>query len=107
MDDILSTSQNADNEDSSSKEADLPGPGEICRLIPADASRRSPDIFLAKVLKYASDGQKVRLAWLEQIEGTPNRYRFQVGHSVWEEKVTSLIYPLDVIYNRQEGYYEL
>ena len=107
VDEIPGTSHNADNDDSSSEEADLPSPGEICALIPADASPRSPDIFLAKVLKYASDGQTVRLAWLEQIEGTPNHYRFQVGHSVWEENVTSLIYPLDVFYNRDEGYYEL
>ena len=108
VDDIPATSCNADEkEDGSEEERDLPTPGEICALIPADARPSSPEIFLAKVLKYSSDGQSVRLAWLERIEGKPNHYKFQVGHSVWEEKVSSLIYPLDVCYNRDEGSYEL
>jgi len=110
VDDVPGTSCNVDDEvedDSSGEERDLPAPGEICALIPADARAKSPEIFLAKVLKYSADGQSVRLAWLKQIEGKPNHYKFQVGHSVWEEKVSSLIYPLDVTYKRDEGSYEL
>ena len=103
------TSYNADDEDEdlSGEESYPPAPGEICALIPADARATSPDIFLAKVLKYSSDGQTVRLAWLQQVEGKSNHYKFQVGHSAWEEKISSLIYPLDVSYNRDEGSYEL
>lgn len=113
VDETADTSYHADAEDqeeqnsSGEGEIERPTPGEICALIPADARASSPEIFLAKVLKYGSDGQTVRLAWLQQIEGTPNHYKFQVGHSVWEEKVSSLIYPLDVAYDRDEGSYEL
>ena len=109
MDETEGTSYHAEEEveDLSGDESDPPAIGEICALIPADARATSPEIFLAKVLKYNSDGQTVRLAWLQQIEGRPNHYKFQVGHSVWEEKVSSLIYPLDVSYNRDEGNYEL
>ena len=59
-----------------------------------DVRAISPDIFLAKVLKYSSDGQTMRLVWLQQVEGKPNHYKFHVGHSAWEEK--SLIYSLDI-----------
>ena len=109
VDDTPGTSYNADDEDEdlSGEESYPPAPGEICALVPADARATSPDIFLAKVLKYSSDGQTVRLAWLQQVEGRPNHYKFQVGHSAWEEKISSLIYPLDVSYNRDEGSYEL
>ena len=109
VDDAPGTSYNADDEeeDLSEDESYPPAPGEICALIPADARATSPEIFLAKVLKYSSDGQTVRLAWLQQVEGKPNHYKFQVGHSAWEEKISSLIYPLDVSYNRDEGSYEL
>ena len=67
----------------------------------------SPEIFLAKVLKYSSECQTVHLAWLQQVEGKPNQYKFQVGHSVLEEKVSSLIYSLGVSYNWDKGSYEL
>ena len=109
VDDAPGTSYNADDEeeDLSEDESYPPAPGEICALIPADARATSPEIFLAKVLKYSSDGHTVRLAWLQQVEGKPNHYKFQVGHSAWEEKISSLIYPLDVSYNRDEGSYEL
>ena len=109
VDDAPGTSYNADDEeeDLSEDESYPPAPGEICALIPADARATSAEIFLAKVLKYSSDGQTVRLAWLQQVEGKPNHYKFQVGHSAWEEKISSLIYPLDVSYNRDEGSYEL
>ena len=113
VDETADTSYHADVEDqeeqnsSGEGEIERPTPGEICALIPADARATSPEIFLAKVLKYGSDGQTVRLAWLQQIEGTPNNYKFQVAHSVWEEKVSSLIYPLDVAYDRDQGSYEL
>ena len=109
VDDRVGTPYHADEEeeDSSGEESDRPAPGEICALVPSDARATSPEIFLAKVLKYGSDGQTVRLAWLQQIEGKPNHYKFQVGHLVWEEQVSSLIYPLDVTYDRDEGSYEL
>ena len=109
VDDAPGTSYNADDEsdDSLGEESYPPAPGEICALIPADARAATSEIFLAKVLKYSSDGQTVRLAWLQQVEGKPNHYKFQVGHSAWEEKISSLIYPLDVSYNRNEGSYEL
>jgi len=100
---------NADDEeaDLSGDESCSPTPGDICALIPADAHTTTSEIFLAKVLKYSSDGQTVRLAWLQQLEGQPNHYKFQVSHSAWEEKISSLICPLDVSYNRNEGIYEL
>ena len=109
VDDNPGTSYNADDEeeDLSGDESCPPAPGEICALILADARATASEIFLAKVLKYNADGQTVRLAWLEQLEGQPNHYKFQVGHSAWEEKISSLIYPLDVSYNRNEGIYEL
>lgn len=59
VDDIPGTSHNAENEDLSSEERDLTALGEIYVLIPTDAQPRSPDIFVAKVLKYNSDGQTV------------------------------------------------
>ena len=109
VDEIPGKSYNADveEEDLSGEERELPAPGEICAVIPADAKARSHEMFLARVLKYSSDGQSVRLAWLDQIEGKPNHYKFQVGHSVLEEKVSSLIYPLDVTHNQEKGSYEL
>ena len=109
VDDTPGTSYNADDEeeDLSGDESCPPAPGEICALIPADARATTSEIFLAKVLKHNADGQTVRLAWLQQLDGQPNHYKFQVGHSAWEEKISSLIYPLDVSYNRNEGIYEL
>ena len=74
-----------EEEDLSGEEGDPPAPGEICALIPMDTCTTSAEIFLAKGLKYSSDGQTVRLACL-QLVGKPNHHKFQVGHSIWEEK---------------------
>ena len=106
--DIPVPSWNVDDEDTDSEEERiLPAVGEMCALVPSDVKSDSPDIFLAKVLMYSPDGETAPLAWFKQLDGYANHYKFQVGHSVWEEKVTSLIYPLDVSYNREEGIYEL
>ena len=101
VDETPGTSYNADDEEEtlSGEESYPPAPGEICALIPIDARAATPEIFLARVLKYSSDSETVRLAWLQQVEGKPNHYKFQVGHSAWEEKISSLIYPLVVSYN--------
>jgi len=83
VDDTPGTSYNADDEevDLSGDESSSSAPGDICMLIPRDARTATSEIFLAKVLKYSSDGLTVRLAWLQQLEGQPNHYKFQVGHS--------------------------
>ena len=86
---------------------DLPSPGEICALVAADATANDPRVLLAKVLKYTVDGSNARLAWLKELESRPNYFAFQVGCDVWEEKSSALIYPVDVIYHRSDGIYEL
>lgn len=96
-----------ESEEEEEEERVLPAPGEICALIPSDVNPKSPEIFLAKVLKYNEDCTLARLAWFKEDAVKPNHYRFQVGHSVWEERVSSLIYPLDIAYNRGDGTYEL
>ena len=85
----------------------LLSPGEMCALLLSDVRSSSPKIFLAKVLNYNADGRTVRLAWFREIDGSPYHYKFQIGNSVWEESVSSLIYPLDISYNREDGVYEL
>jgi len=109
LDDIPGPSSNAEcpGSDSSEEERMLPSPGEMCALLPSDVRSSSPEIFLAKVLHYNADGRTVRLAWFREIDGSPNHYKFQIGNSVWEESVSSLIYPLDISYNREDGVYEL
>ena len=95
------------SEEEESPDDDLPSPGEICALVPFDATRERPSVFLAKVLKYTADGKTARLAWLKEIETRPNYYQFQTGSDVWEEKASALIYPVDVIFHRLDGTYEL
>lgn len=100
----------SEDEQSHSEEEDgdrLPPVGEICALIPSDANGKSPEIFVARVLKYSEDRQTVRLAWLKEDQDRVNCYKFEVGHATWEEKVSSVIYPIDLWYNRHEGIYEL
>lgn len=55
---------------------DLPSPGEMCALVPADSSQKSPSVFLAKVLKYTMDGKSARLAWFKELETRPTYYEF-------------------------------
>ena len=86
---------------------DLPSPGEMRALVPADSSQKKPSVFLAKVLKYTADGKSVRLAWFKELETRPTYYEFQPGTGVWEEKTSSLIYPVDVVFHRLDGTYEL
>ena len=94
--------------DGSDRETDdLPCPGEMCALVASDASQKNPSVFLAKVLKYTADGSSVRLAWFKELETRPTFYEFQPGTDVWEEKASSLIYPVDVVFHRLEGTYEL
>ena len=107
MDDPVPPSDSDDEDTNSQAERIPPAIGEMCALLPSDVQAKSPEIFLAKVLKYSPDGRTVRLAWFKEVDGHTNHYKFQVGHSVWEENVSSLIYPVDVFYNRLEGVYEL
>lgn len=94
--------------DGSEREAeDLPSPGEMCALVPSDSSQRDPTVFLAKVLKYTADGKSARLAWFKEVETRPTYYEFQAGTDVWEENTSSLIYPVDVVFHRLDGTYEL
>ena len=86
---------------------DLPSPGEMGALVPLDASQKNPTVFLAKVLKYTAYGNSARLAWFKEVETRPTYYEFQPGTSVWEETTSSLIYPVDVVYHRLDGTYEL
>lgn len=86
---------------------DLPSPGEMCALVPSDSSQKNPSVFLAKVLKYTADGKSARLAWFKEVETRPTHYEFQPGTDVWEEKASSLIYPVDVVFHRLDGTYEL
>ena len=58
---------------------DLPSPGEICALVPSDASLNDPKVLLAKVLKYTADGKNARLAWFKELDSCPNHFEFQVG----------------------------
>ena len=86
---------------------DLPSPGEMCALVPSDASFNDPKVLLAKVLKYTADGKNARLAWFKELDSRPNHFEFQVGTDVWQEKSSALIYPVDVRYHRSDGVYEL
>ena len=86
---------------------DLPSPGEMCALVPSDSSQKNPSVFLAKVLKYTAYGKSVRLAWFREVETRPTYYEFQPGTGVWEERTSSLIYPIDVVFHRLDGTYEL
>ena len=94
-------------EDSDREEDDLPSPGEMCALVPSDASRKNPETFLGRVLKYTADGKTARLAWFKEIESRPTFYDFQAGSDVWKEKTSALIYPIDVVYHRLDRTYEL
>ena len=49
-------------DDSDGEPEDLPSPREICALVPSDASRKDPEVLLAKVLKYVEYGKSARLA---------------------------------------------
>ena len=51
---------------------DLPSPGEMCALVPSDASFNDPKVLLAKVLKYTADGKNARLAWFKELDLRPN-----------------------------------
>jgi len=94
-------------DDSDHETEDLPSPGEMCALVASDATQENPKVFLAKVLKYTVDGKSARLAWFKEVETRPTFYEFQVGTDVWQEKTSSLIYPVDVVFHRLDGTYEL
>ena len=104
---ILDEPPSSPTDDSDREADDLPSPGEMCALVPSDASQKDPAVFLAKVLKYTADGKSARLAWFKEIATRPTFYEFQTGSDVWEEKTSSLIYPVDVVFHRQDGTYEL
>ncbi len=104
---ILDEPPSAPGEESEPDDEDLPSPGEMCALLASDSSLKSPKIFLARVLKYSADGNKARLAWFKEIETRPNHFKFQAGTDVWEERKSALIYPVDVIFHRIDGTYEL
>jgi len=94
-------------DDSDQETEDLPSPGEMCALVSCDATQENPTVFLAKVLKYTADGRSARLAWFKEVETRPTYFEFQAGTDVWEEKASSLIYPVDVVFHRLDGTYEL
>ena len=44
---------------------------------------------------------------MKEVETRPTFFEFQPGSDVWEENVSALIYPVDVVFHRAEGAYEL
>ena len=89
------------------EEHNLPSPGEMCALVSSDTDPKNPNVFLAKVLKYTANDIDARQAWFKELETHPSFYEFQVGTDVWQEKASALIYPVDVLFHRREGLYEL
>ena len=96
-----------EGEEEEQEEDNLPSPGEMCALVASGADPKNPNVFLAKVLKYTANGIDARLAWFKELETRPSFYEFQVGTDVWQEKASALIYPVDVVFHRREGLYEL
>ena len=106
VDDIPSIPHNADNADSSSKEHGLPTPQEIsCFFLPIH------DLDLSIFLLGKSF--KIHFTWSDVLLGVATKKKKASQSSIlgWqygrEEKVPSLIYPLDITYNQDEGSYEL
>lgn len=79
---------------------------DICCLLDPVSTRDDIHIFVAKVVRFTADQSEAYLAHLEEVSDSNNLYVLTAG-KVWKEKCSSLIYPVDIVYNTSEGAYEL
>ena len=79
---------------------------DICCLLDPCSTHENVHIHLAKVVRFTADHSEVYLAHMEELPDSNNLYVLRAG-KVWKESCSSLIYPVDVVYNPSENAYEL
>lgn len=82
----------------------LPCIGDFVALVASNSTTSSPQILLAKILRYSSNKKDVLLGHLEEV--TDNLYKFVAGKSYYESS-SSLIFPIDIVYKQIDRLYEL
>ena len=82
----------------------LPVIGDFVALVARNSTRRSPQIFIAKVLRFSDNKKDVLLAHMEEIE--ENNFKLTIGKS-YLESTNSLIFPIDIAYKTSDRVYEL
>ena len=84
-----------------------PEVGDIVALIDgATTCLGDASIFLAKVIRFEENGMEALLMELRKIPGEESLYR-AVAHSSWHESKNSLIFPVDVAWDKRRQVYEL
>ena len=103
------SSHSASSEGSSGDEDEFeirPQINDICALLDPASTADNIHFFIAKVARYTPGGKEAFLIYLEPVENSENLYKVKPG-KVGREARNSLVYPLDIVYNRSESAYEV
>ena len=95
----------AEDEPNDEKESN-PEVGSVVALVSAASTRKSPEIFLGKLLQYTNKRMKAVLGEMELVEGTSRCYRLKPGYS-WTENTEALVWPVDVEFREKDQVYVL
>ena len=79
---------------------------DICVLLDPASTADNIHFFIAKVARYTPGGKEAFLIYLEPVENSENLCKVKPS-KVWREARISLVYPIDIVYNRSESAYEL
>ena len=82
----------------------IPLPGDFVALVAANSTDKSPEVFVAKVLRLSEDRKTAYLAEFSETE--PEKFKLNAGKS-YQEAVNALIFPIDLVYVHSNGIYEL
>lgn len=104
---VCQDSKNSLASEEPNSEALLPQIGELVALLdPASTGPDNAFIFIAKVLRYTPDKDRVYLQELEKLNDACDLYRAKCS-STWWENVQTLCYPIDIVYISSEKAYQL
>lgn len=104
---VVQDSKNSLASQESNSEDLLPQIGELVALLdPASTGPDNAFIFIAKVLRYTPDKDRVYLQELEKLNDSCDLYRAKCS-STWWENVQTLCYPIDIVYISCEKAYQL
>ena len=81
-----------------------PIPGDFVALVASNSTTASPQIMIAKLLRYTQDGNEALLASMSEVH--ENTFVLDTGESFLEE-ANSLIFPVDLVYLPSDRLYQL
>lgn len=88
------------------QEEEIPSLDQIVALVTKRSTKTCPDILLGKVVAIDNDLQTAKLAWLAETEDDDSCYKMVIGNS-WREPLHALIHPIDIVYDKDIGCYQL